>query len=379
MDKRFGKASLILNLVLALVLVLSGMAEAQIGVRKEIRIPEVPGYVTIVCDLHMHTVFSDGSVWPTVRIQEAWREGLDALSITDHIEYQPHSEDIPTQHNRPYELAKFDADSCGLLLIRGAEITRQMPPGHFNAVFLDDADPLDKDDFKEAVKAAFDQGAFIFWNHPGWPRGIEEWFPIHQELLEAGWLHGIEVVNGNTYYPEAHKWCYEKGLTMMATSDIHSPIGMDYDFAAGEHRPLTLVLAAAATAEAMREALFERQTVLYYKDKLIGEERFLRPTFNASIEVVQPRLPADRRGWARAYVSNSSEVPFRLKLLSADEGITAPEELVLHAESTVAISIRLTGKSGTHKVRYTVGNLLIAPETGLPVELSFELLAPVND
>ena len=42
-------------------------------VRHEIHFPNLPGYQTLKCDLHMHTVFSDGEVWPTVRVREAWR------------------------------------------------------------------------------------------------------------------------------------------------------------------------------------------------------------------------------------------------------------------------------------------------------------------
>ena len=30
--------------------------------------------------------------------------GFEALAISDHIEYQPHAKDLPTNHNRPYEL-----------------------------------------------------------------------------------------------------------------------------------------------------------------------------------------------------------------------------------------------------------------------------------
>ena len=44
----------------------------------------------ISTDLHIHTVFSDGFVWPDLRVDEALREGLDLISITDHLEYQPH-------------------------------------------------------------------------------------------------------------------------------------------------------------------------------------------------------------------------------------------------------------------------------------------------
>lgn len=47
--------------------------------RNEIRIPDLKGYRTLKCDFHIHTVFSDGTVWPTVRVEEAYREGLDAI------------------------------------------------------------------------------------------------------------------------------------------------------------------------------------------------------------------------------------------------------------------------------------------------------------
>ena len=66
---------------------LGARAEAQdisLRVRTPIRLPDLPGYLTLKCDLHIHTVFSDGLVWPTVRVEEAWREGLDAIAITDH-------------------------------------------------------------------------------------------------------------------------------------------------------------------------------------------------------------------------------------------------------------------------------------------------------
>jgi UPF0716 family protein affecting phage T7 exclusion len=39
-------------------------ALAQRNVRREIRIPDIPGHRTQKCDFHSRTVFSDGSVWP---------------------------------------------------------------------------------------------------------------------------------------------------------------------------------------------------------------------------------------------------------------------------------------------------------------------------
>ena len=64
------------------------------------------GYSLISTDLHIHTVFSDGSVWPNIRVKEALKEGLDLIAITEHIEYLPHREDIPLpDRNRSFEIA----------------------------------------------------------------------------------------------------------------------------------------------------------------------------------------------------------------------------------------------------------------------------------
>lgn len=72
--------------------------------RHEIQVPDLDGYTTLKCDFHMHTVFSDGLVWPTVRVDEAYREGLDAISLTEHIEYRPHKKDVVADHNRSFDL-----------------------------------------------------------------------------------------------------------------------------------------------------------------------------------------------------------------------------------------------------------------------------------
>jgi hypothetical protein len=101
--------------------------------RKEIRIPNILGYQTLKCDFHMHTIFSDGVVWPTVRVTEAWEEGLDAIAITDHIEKNPSKKYVTGDHNASYEMAIDEANEKNILLIRAGEVTRKMPPGHLNA------------------------------------------------------------------------------------------------------------------------------------------------------------------------------------------------------------------------------------------------------
>lgn len=124
-----------------LILCFTFWGKAQ--VRNEIRVPDPEGYRTLKCDFHIHTVFSDGLVWPTVRVDEAYREGLDAIALTEHLEYRPHRQDIIASHNRSYEIAEKTARNNQVILIRGSEITRPMAPGHFNAIFLSDCDALE--------------------------------------------------------------------------------------------------------------------------------------------------------------------------------------------------------------------------------------------
>jgi hypothetical protein len=59
-----------------------------------------------------------------------------------------------------------------------------------------------------------------------------------------------------------------KTLILIGTSDIHSPIHMDYDLSAGEHRPMTLVFAKEKSEEAIKAALLDRRTAIFYANSL---------------------------------------------------------------------------------------------------------------
>ncbi len=146
--------------------------------RSEIHIPDFNGYQTLKCDFHIHTVFSDGKVWPDIRVAEAWQEGLDAIAITDHIEYRPNREILKGDLNESYKIAKRAGDAIGFMVIHGAEITRSKPLGHLNALFISDAMPMDVKEPLEAIDEAIRQGAFIMWNHPGWPDDKSTMYPV---------------------------------------------------------------------------------------------------------------------------------------------------------------------------------------------------------
>jgi hypothetical protein len=375
---RPSKLSQFFYLFLFLLLTFS-LTIAQINYRTEIAIPDIPGYVTLKCDFHSHTVFSDGEVWPTVRVEEAWQQGLDALALTDHIEYQVHQADVVKNHNRPFAIATARAAELGILLIKGAEITRSMPPGHFNALFLQDINPLDTKDWRDAMRAAQAQGAFVFWNHPGWrqPHEIPIWYDEHTELLRQGLFQGLEIVNEYSFYPLALQWALEKKLTILGNSDVHDPIYGTYDQARGQHRPLTLVFATEKSTAAIKDALLAHRTAVYHQNLLIGDASYLRPIFEQAIDILTPSLTIQGTGSGFMQMHNRSDLPIELQFLPISEEISIPDSLSIPGQRTVVVAIRgksqsLAGKK-TLAMPAVVRNFVTAPDQRLPVALTVEI------
>ncbi|MFH6602150.1 Sb-PDE family phosphodiesterase [Maribacter algicola] len=251
--------------------------------------PDIPGYKTLKTDFHIHSVFSDGNVWPTIRVQEALRENLDAISLTEHLEYQPHKEDIPhPDRNRAYHLAMAEAKEHDLLIVPGSEITRSEPVGHSNAVFISDANKLLHDKPENAFEAANEQKAFVFWNHPAWHRQSPTGNPIlsdfQKERIKNGELHGIEVINSVDYAEESLALALEQNLTIMGTSDVHGLIDWDYT-EHGKHRPITLVFGKEKSLASIREALFAGRTVAVYNSLMVGRPEYLKPLLKSCMKI----------------------------------------------------------------------------------------------
>ncbi|MEZ4809389.1 MAG: Sb-PDE family phosphodiesterase [Allomuricauda sp.] len=277
-----------------------------------ITFPDVPGYRTLKTDLHQHTVFSDGNVWPTIRVMEALRDNLDVISLTEHLEYQPHAADIPhPDRNRSYALALEEAKNHDLMIVHGSEITRSAPLGHSNAIFIKDANALLHEKAETVFAEAKKQGAFVFWNHPAWypqnPNGNPNLSDFQKERIKNGELHGIEVINMGDYAEESLALALENNLTIMGTSDIHDLIDWEYKDK-GHNRPITLVFAQEKTEAALKEALFAGRTVAVYNNLLVGKKENLNPLLKACIVVEDV-----------SYIGNTSILQVTLKNVSSSD------------------------------------------------------------
>ena len=274
---------------------------------ESIYIPDIPGYKTLKCDFHAHTIFSDGDVKPENRVWEAATRGLDVIAITDHIEYRPHPY-VVGDHNESYRRAKAIEPRANVLVVHGAEITRSKPLGHLNALFLEDANALDVEDPLVAIDNALEQGAFVMWNHPGWPNDTTTLYDVHAELIAQHKIHGVELVNGFEYYPKAFGFCDRYGLTCLGNTDIHGVYQLTYrpGFA-----PMTIVFATERSVEAVKEALFQKRTAVKFGDLLIGSDECLMPLLTACLKCeVEPH----GAGEVLVKITNQSSLRFDMLL-----------------------------------------------------------------
>ena len=357
----------------------------------KIVVPDVEGYKTLKCDFHLHTVFSDATVWPTTRVQEAVWEGLDAIAITDHIDTR-HQKMVKNGYfnkekcdrNTSFVLTKKAAEGTDLIVIHGGEITREMAPGHWNCIFVKDnesivnnAEKFNDDHFKAAkagLKEAHKQGAFTFWNHPQWNKHAPnetKWYPEHTDLLKAGYMQGVEVYNGE-YCPEAHGWALEHNLTIFANTDSHAPFFYEIDYLHGEHRPVTLVFAKERSEEGIREALDNQRTVAFAEGMIYGREDNVRALYDACVKIIDVK-----HTWRSTDITieNRSSIPLRFSKAPGSEMWSYTRDWEIAPNSVQTISVRALQKDHKYQeitakevdINLYVNTYLVGPNQPLKV------------
>lgn len=413
-----------------------GPAYPETDEARAIKFPDTENYKTLVLDLHTHSVFSDGHVWPTVRVSEALRDGLDGLAITEHLEFQPHLSDIPhPDRNRAFLEARRAAEGHPLTVIPGVEITRLGDPGHINAIFVADANLLVKQpasadevprarfDTREeaeafstqnselfrgahkvsengetfwrpfaddalyqsimnfgfasrldpfvAVKAANEQGAFLFWNHPEFEHIQSELNDFHDQVVQDGLLHGVEIANGDRYYPNAHRLALKHDLALIGVSDVHELIEWDYRPGAAHnpgHRPVTLVLAEDESIEAMKDALFSRRSIVWWKDRLIGREAHVTALLTAILTIDS----VEEATWGHVvHFRNESVAPLELRQLSETHFTSQTSTLKIAPNGVTAVNFNANADEAGLDLSFEVLNALVAPGKTARITLQY--------
>ena len=363
------------NLILVLVIFFVNINYTQ-NKKTFFESPEDIYYIS--SDLHIHTVFSDGAVWPTIRVDEAIRDSIDLISLTEHLEYQSHLTDIPhTNRNRSFQIAGGYVQNRPLAVVHGTEITKPMPPGHFNAIFIKDANKFfDKNkeplEFIKGIKEANDQEAFVFWNHPMWEAnrsdGIVKLDPIHQEIIDKKLLHGIEVVNFDTFSEEAMLIAIDNDLTMMGTSDVHILIAWDFNIEKESfHRPITFIMSNNRTIKSIRDALFNGDTFIWYRDLIIGKSNNLKQVIDNNLEVISKGYSyRDRKvEILQIELKNKSVAPINLNYTGEYTFHNDYKFINLEPKSSKTIYVKTKKIKQTVDLEFEILNYVVGPKTNL--------------
>ncbi len=306
--------------------------------RSEFTVPAIDGYTAFKADLHTHTIFSDGHLSMESRIREAWKDGLDVMAVTEHLEYRPHEKnlvkymeggyiakgtkakansfvsknepakgEIQVNLNFPVELATQIAKDYDMTIIPGIEITRK-PDGvytHLNALFTKDNNTIYDPDPMQSTRNAKAQGALIMHNHPGWMRTDMKPSKFDKAIYKEGLVDGIEIMNGIEFYPKAITRAKELNFFMSANTDAHHPTAERYA-EYGEARNMTIIFAKDKSLASLREALEARRTLACSFGVLAGDEALLRKVVEASLTVRQ--ISNDAKGRKRIIVTNNSSI-----------------------------------------------------------------------
>lgn len=369
-----------LNYLIGLLLLCTSI-NAQNPVKNKLPMPNIDGYKVLKCEFHIHTVFSDGNLWPTERILEAYSDDLDAIAITDHLEYRPHLAEFTNQdHNRAYTLAEPLAKKLDILNIHGAEITRMVPPGHLNALFIEDANPLfnpaktehpgESAGYQLAVKMAVEQGGFVFFNHPYYQQNSDKiMLPSSVEkLMDEGLIKGIELVNEDRYIAESFRWASDKNLTLLGTSDAHSSIGLFCKEFGLQHRPMTLVLAKERTQQGVKEALLSGRTLVWWQNKILGKEDMVKRLVQSYIKIKKYEIENNR---INVMVENDSPLSFNIELLS-NNNLYVSQAIELRPHTEIVISLQIRKKGATViPATFRINNAWVADKTPLILEYQF--------
>ena len=355
--------------------------------RVEMVLPQVRGFNIYKADLHNHTIFSDGSVTPEFRIQEAWHDGVDVIAVTEHVEYRPYEgkmmnfltgyvpknvkpvnsnvirseatdAGILSDLNYPVKLYQNAAKAYGITVIPGAEITREPTViGHYNALFTKDNNTIYAKDPMQSIRNAKAQGAIVMQNHPGWRRTTLDMMEFEEKVYGANLIDGIEIMNGGEFYPRAITRALKNKFFMSSNTDIHGSTAEDYVLGGNGHRNMTFIFAQENTLEALREAMESQRTLAYSHGTLAGEQSLLVDLFKASIatKVIQTASS----GAKTVLLTNNSSIKYTLRFGNANPVILEP-----------FTSIRATsGKDG--KLAVKVENMWCGEDAHPVVEWQF--------
>jgi len=395
----------------------SGDASAEFVTRSDKRPPSPErlvfpdtrdGYHVFPGELHIHTVFSDGAAWPSLRLVEAMQDGLKFVSFTEHDVFTPKIRDTGADKNRSYEIARSFIDNRmfnlqDMKVSLGSEITRNI--GHFNCHFLKDANALNprhvqnskmgefsryltvdwndtsavEKDVEAKLREAKKQGAICQWNHPTYPSPVPAEAvvtPFLKRMFEEGLLSGIEVAGSDYFHPSAMDVAQKYNLYVAATTDAHMGTKIEQAAAGMEHRVTTLFLTNGDDENAFKDALEKRRTVGLFRSTFLGSKDNVQKIVESVLQLkLTSYVPSELLMGTTASmdISNSAPVDMELEITDPDlKVVNYPKFVKIPAGSKITLKIFKFDGAKFSGIKVRVINTLVTSHDQLEFVLKAE-------
>jgi predicted metal-dependent phosphoesterase TrpH len=197
-------------------------------------------HAPLLCELHAHTTWSDGSQTIGQLIDSYGQAGFDVLCVTDHVvrsDDPEHPPGGPPQHvharNHSSYVMAIEIEAArarvqyDMLVLPGLELTYDDPDplraAHAVAVGLESFAGVD-DGIERALIQARRQGAALIAAHP-YPAAVAEQAPRATARFASDWrtlaplVDRWELINRRDVFG----WVADAGLPAVATGDAHEP------------------------------------------------------------------------------------------------------------------------------------------------------------
>jgi predicted metal-dependent phosphoesterase TrpH len=185
----------------------------------------------LLCELHAHTTWSDGTLTVPQLVDLYGSAGFDVLAVTDHT-LRDESSHVRAENHTVY-LAELESEAeraeleHGLLLIPGLELTYDDPDpcraAHAVAIGLRSFVGT-RDGLEPALSSASSAGAALVAAHPYTPeevreapRGTARWAAEPEWAAEA--VDRFELFNRHDVF----SWVGRRRRPAVATGDFHLP------------------------------------------------------------------------------------------------------------------------------------------------------------
>jgi len=200
--------------------------------------------------------------------------------------------------------------------------------------------------------------------------GIAKLDPVHKELFSKNLIHGIEVANEDTYSEEAIEIALKNNLTILGTSDIHGIVDWDFDIPDGGHRPLTFILTKDNSHSSIKEALFQGNTFVWFKDLLIGKKENIEPIINSNLKFKSNGYVGETT-LLEVEISNLSSAPIDIEYLGEFTFHKNSKFLKIPPNSSINIQIKTISKLKNINLPLKILNVITGIRKSLT--LDFEL------